>query len=73
DDENLCFVLENAGVTEAGWKFRANGLTDPDWKINLGGDLNDLSYGGSDIKVVGSTIRLFPCRTNSDKFYATVE
>ncbi|MCQ2229140.1 MAG: DUF5115 domain-containing protein [Bacteroidales bacterium] len=73
DDENLCFVLENAGVTEAGWKFRANGLTDPDWKINLGGDLADLSYGGSNIAVVGSTVKLYPCRTTSDKFYATVE
>lgn len=73
NDEELCFELKDASVTSAGWKFRANGLTDPNWKINLGGDLNDLSYGGSDIKVVGSTIRLFPCRTDSDKFYATVE
>ena len=62
-----------AAVTAAGWKFRANGKTDPDWKINFGGELNNLTVGGNNISVVGSKIKLYPCRTTNNNIYATVE
>lgn len=77
DAEHYCFVMINAGVTAEGWKFTANN----DWKINLGGNdtaepsskISDLIPGGKNLNVVGKTIRLYPCRTNTDKIYATVE
>ena len=69
DAEHYCFVMTNAGVTADGWKFTANDA----WVINLGGDASNLVTGGGNLSVVGKTIRLYPCRTNTDKIYATVE
>lgn len=67
---DFCFEKTGAGVTSNGWKFTANNS----WDINLGGDVNDLTAGGSDIKtVVGTTIKLYPTRKTSDKIYCTVE
>lgn len=62
-----------ASVNSNGWKFRANGLTDPNWKINLGGSVNDLVGNGDNLSVVGNTIKLYPTRKDSDKIYCTVE
>ena len=69
DAKHYCFVMTNAAVTADGWKFTANN----DWKINLGGDASNLVTDGGNLSVVGKTIRLYPCRTNTDKIYATVE
>ena len=77
DAENLCFTITGAGVNANGWKFTANN----DWAINLGSNdsaepstvINDLVGNGKNIGVVGTTIKLYPCRTNSDKIYCTVE
>lgn len=67
---DFCFEITGAGVTTNGWKFAANN----DWAINLGGDtLDDLFANGPNIAVAGTTIKLYPCRTTSDKIYCTVE
>lgn len=70
--DEYCFEAA-AGVTAAGWKFRANGLTDPNWGINLGGAADDLCQNGSNLDIVGSSVKLYPCRTNTEKIYCTVE
>ena len=78
---DVCYELTGAAVNANGWKFRANGLTDPNWTINLGSNdtvepstiINDLVGGGKNIGVVGTTIKLYPCRTTSNKIYCTVE
>lgn len=67
--EEYCFEATNAGVTAAGWKFRING----GWDINLGGSLNNLTAGGSDLKVAGNTVKLYPTRKTSENIYCTVE
>ena len=67
--EEYCFEATNAGVTADGWKFRVNG----EWDINLGGSLNNLTAGGSDIKVAGNTVKLYPTRKTKDNIYCTVE
>ena len=67
--EEYCFEATNAGVTADGWKFRVNG----EWDINLGGSLNNLTAGGSDIKVAGNTVKLYPTRKTSDNIYCTVK
>lgn len=67
--EEYCYEATNVGVTADGWKFRVNG----DWPINLGGSLNDLTAGGSDIKVAGNTVKLYPTRKTKDNIYCTVE
>lgn len=67
--EEYCFEATNAGVTAAGWKFRVNG----GWDINLGGSLNNLTAGGSDLKVAGNTVKLYPTRKTSENIYCTVE
>jgi len=67
--EEYCFEATNAGVTAAGWKFRING----GWDINLGGSLNNLTAGGSDLKVAGNTVKLYPTRKTNDNIYCTVE
>ena len=67
--EEYCFEATNVGVTADGWKFRVNG----GWDINLGGSLNNLTAGGSDIKVAGNTVKLYPTRKTSDNIYCTVE
>jgi len=69
DANNLCFSITGAGVTANGWKFTANN----GWGINLGGDPADLVGDGGNLSVVGTTIKLYPCRTTSDKIYCTVE
>jgi len=77
DAANLCYTITGVAVTANGWKFTANNA----WGINLGSNdsvepstiLNDLVGGGKNIGVAGSTIKLYPCRTNSDKIYCTVE
>ena len=70
DAENVCFTITGAGVTANGWKFTANNS----WGINLGGtSISDLVANGDNISVTGSTIKLYPCRTKSDKIYYTVE
>jgi hypothetical protein len=77
---NVCFELTNAGVNADGWKFRANGLTDPNWTINLGANdttepstiISDLVGNGKNLGVVGTTIKLYPCRTKNNKIYCTV-
>ena len=67
--EEYCFEATNAGVTADGWKFRVNG----GWDINLGGSLNNLTAGGSDLKVAGNTVKLYPTRKTSENIYCTVE
>ena len=67
--EEYCFEATNAGVTAAGWKFRVNG----EWKINLGGSLNNLTAGGDNIAVAGNTVKLYPTRKTSENIYCTVE
>ena len=67
--EEYCFEATNAGVTADGWKFRVNG----GWDINLGGSLNNLTAGGSDLKVAGNTIKLYPTRKTSENIYCTVK
>ncbi len=73
DANEYCYVITNAGVTANGWKFTANN----DWGINLGygegNSLGNLVANGGDIKVAGSTIKLYPTRKTADKIYCTVE
>jgi len=66
---NLCYEITGATVTADGWKFTANNA----WDINLGGSLTDLVGGGDNLSAVGTTIKLYPCRTTKDEIYATVE
>ena len=65
----LCFEKTGCGVTAAGWKFTANN----DWGINLGGTVDNLVANGDNLDAVGSTIKLYPCRTTSNNIYCTVE
>lgn len=67
--EEYCFEATNAGVTADGWKFRVNG----GWDINLGGSLNNLTAGGSDLKVAVNTVKLYPTRKTSENIYCTVK
>lgn len=67
--EEYCFEATNVGVTADGWKFRVNG----DWPINLGGSIDNLTAGGSDISVAGNTVKLYPTRKTSDKIFCTVK
>lgn len=67
--EEYCFEATNVGVTADGWKFRVNG----EWNIKLGGSLNNLTADGSDIKVAGNTVKLYPTRKTKDNIYCTVE
>ena len=69
DAENFCYVITGAGVTASGWKFTTNNS----WDVNLGGDLNNLEGNGPNISAVGTTIKLYPTRKNSDNIYCTVE
>ena len=69
DAENLCYTISGAGVTANGWKFTANNA----WDINLGGTINDLIGDGDNLTAVGSTIKLYPCRTTSEKIFCTIE
>ena len=77
DAENLCYTISGVAVTTNGWKFTANNA----WDINLGCNddvepsikINDLVGGGKNIGVAGSSIKLYPCRTNSETIYCTVE
>ena len=77
DAENYCYVITGAGVNANGWKFTANN----DWGINLGGNdsvepsmkIDDLAANGKNLGAVGTTIKLYPTRRNSDKIYCTVE
>lgn len=66
---DFCFEITGAGVTAAGWKFTTNNS----WDINLGGTIDNLEANGANLGVVGSTIKLYPTRKNSDKIYCTVE
>ena len=70
---DYCYELTGVNVNANGWKFRANGPTDPNWTINLGGNMNDLTQDGSNLSAVGTTIKLYPTRKTSDKIYCTVE
>lgn len=67
--EELCYEAQNPGVTAAGWKFRLNG----DWAINFGGALDNLTKDGSNIDVVGTTVKFYPTRSTKDNIYCTVE
>ena len=67
--DEYCFEAKNVGVTADGWKFRING----GWDINLGGSLDNLTAGGSDIKVAGNTVKLYPTRKTKDNIYCTVK
>ena len=69
DAENYCFVIEGAGVNENGWKFTTNNS----WDINLGGTIDNLWANGDNLNVVGTTIKLYPTRRDSDNIYCTVE
>lgn len=66
---DYCFEITGAGVNADGWKFTANNA----WSINLGGDVADLTADGSNLSVVGTTIKLYPTRKTSDNIYCTVE
>lgn len=53
------------------YKFRANN----GWDINVGGDLNNLTYGGGNLKLTEAgnyTIQLYLTRSTKDVMYATV-
>ncbi len=53
------------------FKFTTNGS----WDINLGGDINDLSEGGPNLRISEAgtyAIKLYPSRAQSDKMYATI-
>ena len=69
DKDNACYTITGAGVTSNGWKFTCNNS----WGINLGGSIDNLVAGGDNLTVTGTTIKLYPCRTTSDKIYCTVE
>ena len=66
---DYCWEITGAGVSSEGWKFTAN----DSWDINLGGDIANLTQGGSNLNNVGTTIKLYPTRRTSDRIYATVE
>ena len=67
---DYCFEATDAGVTDAGWKFRVNA----DWAINLGGKtLDNLEANGDNLTAVGTKIKLYPTRKGSDNIYCTVE
>lgn len=70
--DDYCFEAD-ANVTAAGWKFRVNGLTDPNWSLNLGGSTDNLVQNGDNLSVAGSKVRLYPCHVKADKVYCTVE
>ena len=40
---------------------------------NLGGDIDNLVGGGSNISVTGSTIKLYPTRRNTENIFCTIE
>ena len=67
--EEYCFEATNAGVTDGGWKFVVN----KGWSINLGGSINNLKQDGTDLKVAGNTVKLYPTRKTKDNIYCTVE
>lgn len=77
DAENYCFVITGAGVNANGWKFTTNNS----WDINLGADdsvepsdnVSDLVANGKNLGVVGTTIKLYPTRRDSNCIYCTVE
>ena len=66
---DYCYEITGAGVTSNGWKFPANNS----WDINLGGTVDKLWGGGDNLTVVGSTIKLYPTRRDSDNIYCKVE
>ena len=66
--EEYCFEA-TAGVTADGWKFIVN----KGWSINLGGSINNLEQDGTDLKVAGNTVKLYPTRKTKDNIYCTVE
>ena len=70
---DFCYELKGAAVNANGWKFRANGPTDPNWTINLGGELDNLWADGPNLSTVGTTIKLYPTRRDKDNIYCTVE
>lgn len=70
---DFCYELTGAAVNANGWKFRANGPTDPNWTINLGGDNGNLVADGPNLSLVGTTIKLYPTRRNAENIYCTVE
>ena len=70
---DYCYELTGAAVNANGWKFRANGPTDPNWTINLGGDNGNLVADGPNLSLVGTTIKLYPTRRNAENIYCTVE
>ena len=70
---DFCYELKGAAVNANGWKFRANGPTDPNWSINLGGDASNLVADGPNLSLVGTTIKLYPTRRNVDNIFCTVE
>ena len=67
--EEYCFEATNVGVTADGWKFSVN----KDWPINLGGSIDNLKQDGTDLKVAGNTVKLYPTRKTKDNIYCTVE
>lgn len=67
--EEYCFEATNVGVTADGWKFSVNN----DWPINLGGSIDNLKQDGTDLKVAGNTVKLYPTRKTKDNIYCTVE
>ena len=68
--EEYCFeATMAAGVTADGWKFIVN----KGWSINLGGSINNLEQDGTDLKVAGNTVKLYPTRKTKDNIYCTVE
>lgn len=68
--EEYCFeATMAAGVTADGWKFIVN----KDWKINLGGSIDNLEQDGANLTVAGNTIKLYPTRKTKDNIFCTVE
>ena len=68
--DERCYEIYDAGVNTNGWKFTTNNS----WDINLGGkSVDDLVANGDNLSVAGSTIKLYPTRTNKSTIYCTVE
>ena len=69
DEKCLTVTLDLVGGKTI--KFRANDA----WDVNLGGNMDDLSYGGDNIAIAEDgnyTIKLYLERIASEKYYCTI-
>lgn len=66
DPATLTYTV-TATLKAGAYKFRANN----DWSVNLGGDLNNLSYGGDNIAVTAGKYKITLYLAEADHLYAT--